>query len=327
MATPPTSANQGPKRVSRRSPAAGFAGLFGALALAATASGARAQDDGPRVYMQAPDGARALTIFAVAKQGNEEPEVGSVAPGSDFATNIVVFRYVQTFSLAGRQLTPFLILPFGGTRTLVDAADHGAMESSSGLGDVQIGGVLGLLGSPALSPQDYAAAKPGFSTGLFAKLYLPTGAYNAAQIANLGANRFAFQVGLPTTFALGTSYRDPALTTLELFPTLTFYQDNDEPHGATRSSKDPLFSVEGHLTHNLSRAFWVSADLLYRQGGGTFTDGLSDDNAMQGLSGGASAAFVLGRKATLILTYERVIERNDNGPDGWFFRSALVLPF
>ena len=173
-----------------------------------------------------------LTIFAVAKQGNEEPEVGSVAPGSDFATNIVVFRYVQTFNLAGRQLTPFLILPFGGTRTLVDAADHGAMESSSGLGDVQIGGVLGLLGSPALSPQDFAVAKPGFSTGLFAKLYLPTGAYNAAQIANLGANRFAFQVGLPTTFALGTSYRDPALTTLELFPTLTFYQDNDEPHGA-----------------------------------------------------------------------------------------------
>ena len=29
--------------------------------------------------MQAPDGARALTVFAVAKQGNEEPEIGSVA--------------------------------------------------------------------------------------------------------------------------------------------------------------------------------------------------------------------------------------------------------
>jgi Putative MetA-pathway of phenol degradation len=201
------------------------------------------------------------------------------------------------------------------------------MESSSGLGDIQIGGVLGLIGSPALSPEDYAVARPGFSTGLFAKLYVPTGAYNAAQITNLGANRFAYQLGLPTTLALGTSYRDPALTTLELFPTLTFYQDNDEPHGATRSSKDPLFSVEGHLTHNLSRAFWLSADLLYRQGGETFTDGLSDDNAMQGLSGGGSAAFVLGRRATLILTYERVIERNDNGPDGWFFRSALVLPF
>jgi Putative MetA-pathway of phenol degradation len=323
MATPRTGAEQGLRSERHRSPAAGFA----ALALLAAASGACAQDDGPRVYMQAPDGARALTIFEVAKQGDEEPEVGSVAPGTDFETNIVVFRYVQTFSLAGHQLTPFLILPFGGTRTLVDGADHGAMESSSGLGDIQVGGVLGLLGSPALSPQAYAAAKPGFSTGLFAKVYLPTGAYNAAQIANLGANRLAFQFGLPTTLALGTSYRDPALTTLELFPTLTFYQDNDAPHVGTRSSKDPLFSVEAHLTHNLGRAFWVSADLLYRQGGKTFTDGLSDDNATQGLSGGGSAAFVFGRKATLILTYERVIERNDNGPDGWFFRSALVLPF
>jgi Putative MetA-pathway of phenol degradation len=324
MATP-RAKYHGSNKKRRASPVA-LTVLFAALAVLA-ASGARAQDDGPRVYMLAPEGARALTVFAVAKQGNEEPEVGTVVPGSNFETNIVVFRYVQTFSLAGRQFAPFLIVPFGRTTTLVNALDRGAVESSSGLGDIQIGGVLGLIGSPALSAQDYAAAKPGFSTGLFAKVYLPTGAYNAAQAVNLGANRFAYQLGLPTTLALGTSYRDPALTTLEVFPTLTFYQANYFPHGANTVAKDPLFSVEAHLTHSLSRAFWVSADLLYRQGGETFTDGLGANNATQGLSGGASAAFVLGRKATLILTYERVIERNDDGPDGFFFRSALVLPF
>jgi hypothetical protein len=325
MATPRTGAKHLSKKDRRNSAPLALAFLTTILLSAAT--GARAQDDGPRVYLLAPVWARALTVFAVAKQGNEEPDVGSVSPGSDFETNIVVLRYVQTFSLAGRQLSPFLIVPFGRTTTLINLPGESASPSSSGLGDIQIGGVLGLIGSPALSAQDYATAKPGFSTGLFAKMYVPTGAYNASQSVNLGANRFAYQFGLPTTLALGTSYRDPALTTLELFPTLTFYEDNDNPHGASRSSQDPLFSVEGHLTHNLSRTFWLSGDLLYRQGGETFTDGVSNDNGMQGLSGGASAAFVLGRKATVILTYERVIERNDNGPDGWFFRSALVLPF
>jgi len=48
---------------------------------------------------------------------------------------------------------------------------------------------------------------------------------------------------------------------------------------------------------------------------------------LNGLSGGASAAVAIGQRVSLILTYERVIARNDNGPDGGFFRTALVLPF
>jgi hypothetical protein len=31
--------------------------------------------------------------------------------------------------------------------------------------------------------------------------------------------------------------------------------------------------------------------------------------------------------ASLILTYEHVVERDDAGPIGWFFRAALVAPF
>jgi hypothetical protein len=327
MATSGTGNDQRSRKQSRASRVAIFILLLLAMAVSAAASRACAQDDGPRVYLLAPAGAQALTVFAVAKQGNEEPEVGSVVPGADFETNIVVLRYVQTFSLDGRQFSPFLIVPFGRTTTLIDPPGQSGAQTSSGLGDIQMGGVLGLIGSPAVTAQEYAVLKPGLSTGLFAKIYFPTGAYSPAQFVNLGANRVAYQFGLPTTLAIGTSYRDPALTTLEVFPTLTFYEANDNPHGASRSSQDALFSVEGHLTHNLSRVFWVSADLLYRRGGETFTDGVSNDNAMRGLSGGGSAAFVLGRRATLILTYERVIERNDNGPDGWFFRSALVLPF
>jgi hypothetical protein len=40
-----------------------------------------------------------------------------------------------------------------------------------------------------------------------------------------------------------------------------------------------------------------------------------------------SGAVRLAPHATVILTYEHVVERSDNGPDGWFFRAALVVPF
>jgi hypothetical protein len=304
--------------------ARGGAALLAAAILAAPT--ARAQDDGPRVYQLTPKGAQAWTGFAVVKRGNEEPEVGTVIPGSDIDTDLVILRYVTTLSLGGRQFAPFVILPAGRTKfSINDGVTPPA--SSSGFGDLQVGGVLGLIGSPALSPADYARFKPGFSAGLFAKVYFPTGAYSAAKPVNLGSNRHAFQIGLPTGFAWGTSYRDPRLTTLEVFPTLTVYADNDDPYGADRSSKDTLFSVEGHLTHNLDPPPWLSADLLYRRGGETTTDGVAAGDATHGWSAGGSVGWVLDPRATLILTYQQVIERDDDGPDGGFFRAALVLPF
>jgi hypothetical protein len=297
------------------------------LALAAAllaATAATAQDDGARVYLPTPVGAQALTGFAVFKRGDEEPEPGSYLPGTKIDTDLAVLRYVRTFSLAGRPFSPFLILPTGRVST---RTGEGETVTSSGFGDLQLGATFSLVGMPALAPEAFATYRPGFGLGLFAKVYFPTGAYSRTQALNLGANRYAFQVGLPTSFALGASYRDPALTTFDVLPTLTFYQANTDPFGAHRSAKAALFSVESHLTRNLSPTVWISGDLLYRQGGETTTDGVADDNATRGLSGGGSVAFVLSPQATLVLTGETVITRSDGGPDGWFFRAALVLPF
>jgi hypothetical protein len=301
--------------------------ILAAATVWALACAAHAQDDGPRVYQLVPKGAQIWTGFAVAKRGNEEPEVGTVIPGSDIDTNLLVLRYATTVKLGEQSLNPFIILPTGEVTSTI----HGptpTKNSSSGLGDIQIGGVFGLVGLPALSPTDFAGFKPGFTTGLFAKVYLPTGAYSGDKPVNLGSNRYAFQVGLPSSITLhGESYRDPRLTTLEVFPTLTFYAANTDPYGAVQSSKDPLFTVEAHLTHNLSQRVWISGDLLYRQGGETTTNGMGDGNGTHGLSGGGTFTFPVTDRAVLALTYEAVIARDDDGPDGWFFRTALILPF
>jgi hypothetical protein len=299
------------------------------LAAAALLWGARAaaQDDGPRVYQLAPQGAKTFTAFAVAKRGNEGPESGDVILGSDIDTDIVVFRYAQTTSLGGRQFNPFVILPFGKVRSTVRRSEGEVVTTSSGLGDVQVGAVLGLFGGPALAPEAYARFRPHLSTGLLARAFLPTGAYSSAKPVNFGAGRRSYQLGLPTTFLFGQSYRSPRLTALEVLPAVTFYETNTQPFGARRVAKEPQFSVEGHLTHNFGPTVWMSADMLYRQGGATITDGVADDNPTRGWSAGASAAWRVHRRATVILTYEHVVERSDDGPDGWFFRTAVVFPF
>jgi hypothetical protein len=291
-----------------------------ALALAATGAPARAQDDGPRVYQLVPAGAKTFTAFWVVKRGNETPEPGTTLPGSEIDTDIVVLRYVQTFDVAGRAFSPFAILPVGKVRAT------GAPESS-GLGDAQLGATAGLVGAPALPPARFAEFKPGFGLQVLGRVFFPTGDYSPERPVNLGANRVAYQVGLPMVLAAGKSYRDPALTSLEVLPTLTFYDANQNPFGADRSGKEPLFSVEAHLTRNLGRRVWVSADMLYRLGGETTTDGVADANGTHGWSAGASLAFPFTSRATVILTCEHVVARDDDGPDGWFFRTALVAPF
>lgn len=304
-----------------------FGVRWASLAAVMIATAAHPQDDGPRTYQLAPLGAKTFTAFAVAKRGNETPQSGEVLTGSQIDTNTLILRYVETFSVGGRQFSPFVILPMGEVQSTVRQPGGTSEHASAGLGDAQIGGVLGLFGSPALSPKSYTNFRPGLGAGLLARVFFPTGDYSAARPVNLGANRFSYQLGLPATVAIGRSYVDPALTSFEALPTITFYEANTQPYGAMSVAKAPLFSVETHLTRNLGQSAWLSFDVLYRLGGETTTNGQPDHNATQGWSAGMTAALKLNPRATVILTYEHVVERNDDGPDGWFFRTALVLPF
>ncbi len=74
-------------------------------------------------------------------------------------------------------------------------------------------------------------------------------------------------------------------------------------------------------------AVWVSADLPYRSGGGATNDDIPDGNPTRGWSAGITGALKVRGQASIILTWEHVVSRSDNGPDGWFFRTALVVPF
>jgi hypothetical protein len=288
------------------------------------ATAARAQDDGARVYQLAPLGFQTFTAFVVNKRGNEGPDPGQTSPTSETRSDILVVRYARTFGLAGRQVTPFAILPMGRIKVVQGL---GAADESSGIGDAQIGGTVGLFGAPALSVEDYASYRPDVSMSLLARIYFPSGAYSRKQPVNLGANRFSYQLGLPTAFMFGQSFRDAHLTALEVLPTVTFYSANHEPFGADKRTQAPMFSTEAHLTHNLAPRIWLSADLLYRDGGESRTDGVDNDDPVHGWSAGGTAVFPLVGKSSLALTYEHVVKRWDQGPNGWFFRTALIAPF
>jgi hypothetical protein len=229
-------------------------------------------------------------------------------------------QYTRTIAAGGRASGLFVVLPAGKVSGRLEAGPAAPQSSSSGMGDLIVGGIIGLVGSPALSLEEFMQYKPKTSMGLLTKIGLPTGTYDGSQALNLGTNRWSVQVGAPISFFFGETLLDEKLTTFDLLPSITFYGDNDAPFGGNTLEQDMLFLLETHLTHNINRAMWVSLDAFYSNGGETTMDGVAGNNAQEALSLGASAGVNLSRALSFKFSYGEVVSRNDDGPDGYMFR-------
>lgn len=281
--------------------------------------------DGPRAYQLVPAGTQILTFGYVSQKGNSSLEPGATIRGSSVDVEAGFLQYVRTFEVSGQQAAVFAVLPYGDlTGTLAFGASpilpDSASGTSRGVGDSVLGFTMGLTGAPNLPLDDYVRFKPGFATGFLAKLYLPTGEYDGDQLFNLGTNRWSLQLAGLFTQTIGSSYLDPRLTTIEVIPAVTFFGDNDDPFRGDSLSQDPLFTLEAHVTHNLNRAVWVSADMYVLSGGETATDGVSDDNSKYSLGLGATVNVALSKTSSVKMTYGEVVDRNAAGMDGKAFR-------
>jgi len=270
---------------------------------------ALAQDDGSRTYQLLPAETRFVTLFGVINQGNQADDPAIVTPGATIDTSLAVLRYAQYFPLGGQAGSAFAILPTGKVSGTIGGQSGG---TSSGIGDAQIGALFGLIGYPALSAEEYKAYKPGFSVSALLKLSAPTGAYSSTQQINLGANRWSFRIGPVITYSVGENFLDPSLMTFELQPSATFFTANEAPFGAGRVQQAPLYHIEAHITRNLDKAWWVSADMVYFTGGATSTDGIRNHNYQRSLGLGTSLGTQVG-DVYLKATYGHVVERNEDG--------------
>ncbi len=300
--------------------------LWGGFCLGAAAQAQ--QGDGARAYQLLPDGARSAAVWALSAQGNSTLDPGRVFKGTDVDVIMSVLQFTQTVSIAGQQAGLFAVLPLGDLTVDFNFGNRTRTGTSTGTGDLVLGGVFGLAGSPALPLQEYLAYQPGASIGVMAKVGMPTGTYSPDKLVNLGGNRVWGQFGLPMGYALGTSYLDPKLTTFEFIPSVFVYGDNDDPFGAaTSTGQDPLWMIEAHVTRNFSRAVWVSLDAVYLYGGETETDGVAQGDTQRSLGLGATAFLHLPDNAGLKLTYGETVSANDYGPNGSILRAIWVKVF
>jgi len=281
---------------------------------------AQAQGEGPRAYELAPEGSQALNVYGMFGHGDASFDPGSVLPGATVDTHGSILEYSRGFALIGHAGSLLLSLPVGSARRSANAGGVAHTDSRSGIGDMQITGVFGLVGSPALEEKQYENYQPRFALTVLTRVYLPTGAYDPSSPVNLGQNRWALQLGLPMAWYLGQSFLDPHLTSLEVLPSIIWYGANNEPPQGNHSSEAPLLQLEAHLTRNLNPSLWVSLDSIALGGGETTTDGVSDHNRQRSFELGATVSVAVSDTVSASLSYTEAVSRNYDGVSGHVIR-------
>jgi hypothetical protein len=103
-------------------------------------------------------------------------------------------------------------------------------------------------------------------------LGVPLGQYDEDQVVNLGLNRYYGRVAFPFKYhfrVFSPGYR----SSLEVVPSVWLFTENDDFLGQ-KLENDPMFQVEAHWTHDFTRHFYGSVDLLYRNGFQSEIDGI-----------------------------------------------------
>lgn len=286
---------------------------------------AAAQGDGPRSQTLLPTGYNFVVPAYLRLDGDYDFSGTIRQPNADVTSDIFVITYTRAFGLGGRYAQIWVNPIFGSIDADATVLGKTVHRNTSGAGDAVVSFKLGLVGAPALGIPEFVKQTQTFQLSAFVSTTMPTGRYDRDELLNLGTNRWAVRVGAPLVMPFGST--TARATFLEVFPSVSFYQDNDEPTGgASVKSQDPLFQLESHLSHNFHPKFWMSADLRYFGGGQTTTDGIDDDNTINDTGGGISAGYALAKFLSVQASYGRRFNTGDQ-KDLNMFRVKMALVF
>ena len=101
------------------------------------------------------------------------------------------------------------------------------------------------------------------------------------------------------------------ITTVELTPSVWLFGQNDDFVGRTLEN-DPMWQLEGHVTHDFTRSFSGSLDLLYRRGFQSEIDGVEVGDELEIGNAGLSLNFQVNDNVALRAGYSSNLFGDDD---------------
>jgi len=274
------------------------------LLVAGMTSTLSALDDGPRMYWNGAVGTNILQTYYWTVHGNSlTPEGTQNSPDIEADIDIGVLGYNRIVDLAGHSMILTGIMTAGNISASASKTETTLSGSSRGLGDLYLQAVVNIFGAPALSAEAFANYKQSTVLSLLVGMSAPTGDYEANRLLNMGANRWNVRLGLPFVQTLG-DWIPGEITTLELLPSVWFYRDNDDYTAlGLRLEQDPMYTLEAHLTRDITTTLFVSLDYFIQRVGNSFTNGIQTGTANTSDSLGLTFGYMLNAQTQFQLRY------------------------
>ncbi len=247
-----------------------------------------AQDLDPRAYSRSPIG----TNFIVFSYGHHSGDVlvDSALPLTDVSVglNTMAFGYGRTFGLAGRQANATLVLPYVQGTVKGTVFETQTQVRRSGMADLRARFSLNLIGSPAMSPKEFATTKTKTLLGASITVVAPNGQYDPNRLVNLGANRWSFKPEIGLSHPLNR-------WTFEFNGGVWLFTENKDFFGGARRKQKPVASFQGHVIYTVRPRMWVAFNSTYFQGGRTVTNGTINQDLQKNSRVGATFSLPLSQ--------------------------------
>ncbi|MFC1788733.1 transporter [Thermodesulfobacteriota bacterium] len=242
-----------------------------------------AVDDGARAYWKGRDGTNVLSFQYLnlnmqASGAQQFDPAHFIYPNADTEANVMIANYARHLTLFNRasslavnivggsvdldvntNLVPPGFLPPGVT------PGDSLSQSASGYGDPSVQLDVNLFGTSQLkSTVDLVNYEPTWTIDAAVLLAFPIGEYDKDKLVNMGLNRWYGRFALPIKYHFG-AFAPGYRSSFELTPSVWLFAENDDFVGQ-KLENDPMWQLEAHLTHDFTRSFFGSLDLLYRGG-------------------------------------------------------------
>lgn len=226
-----------------------------------------AQEMEPRAYSDVPIG----TNFVVTNYARSSGQVllDPSLPVTDLQAKINAYSigYSHSFGLAGHTASIAALVPYANANLTGNVEGAPGHAYRSGMGDVRFRFAMILLGSSALTPQQFAQHSPTATLGASLSVVAPTGQYVPTRLINVGANRWSFKPEIGLSQPFGNWF-------IEGSAGVWLFTENNDFFGGRRRSQAPLPTLQLHGGYGWRPGLWVAADVTYYTGGRTSVNGV-----------------------------------------------------
>jgi outer membrane putative beta-barrel porin/alpha-amylase len=231
-----------------------------------------AQELEPGSYQNAPTGVNVAAASVVISRGNVLTEASLPIEGARAEVEMFGLGYVRTLGVRRRAAKFDAQIPLTSAHFSGVVAGEPRTRSPRGLADPRVRLSVNLIGSPALTPPEFAKYRQRAILGVSLQVVAPLGQYDDDRYVNLGSNRWSFRPETGVSWGHGRFIFEGAAGAW-------LFTHNRNYVGRTQE-QSPLYFAKGNVIVTFRRGIWGALSYGRATGGRTRVDGV-ETNSLQ----------------------------------------------